>query len=201
MQLWVVVGTLGTCIACHNLASRYFYVLGRDRLLPSTLGHTRGRFGTPWHASMVQLTISVVVLAACALGDVDPYIQLGTGLFALSVLGIAGLMAVASLAVIRFFRTEQPGAIVPTLIIPALAFAGLTYIVIAVLNNYPALVGTTSGVLPKLPWVLVAAIVVALAYAGWLRSSRPDRYDGVGELGVDRTQPVVATPEPAVVGD
>jgi amino acid transporter len=197
MQIWVVFGILGTCIACTNLATRYFYVLGRDRVLPSTLSRTRGRYGAPWHATLVVLVLSFVVLVVCALAKVDPYVQLGTGLFALAVLAIAALMAIASVAVFRFFRTEERGSVLATAVMPVLAFAGLTYIVVAVLNNYGTLSGATTGLLPLLPWLLLIGGVGAFLYALWLRQARPDRYALLGEVEDPRVAEAPVSPDPA----
>lgn len=63
MSYLIITGSFACGMAFHNTASRYFYSLGRERVLPSALGRAHHRWKSPWIA-----TISMQVCSLSASG-------------------------------------------------------------------------------------------------------------------------------------
>jgi amino acid transporter len=194
VELWSVLSILAACVACHNLAARYMFVLGREGIAARALGRTRHENGAPWNASLAQVCVLVSVLAVVALTRTDPYLALGSGLIGLSVIGVVTLMAVSSVAVLVFFKTEQRGSFVTTVLLPIVSFVGLVFVIAMVLTNYGSLSGYSSGLMTWLPAAIPLAGGLTVVWVLRLRRRQPERYAAIGsqldraaELGEVRT--------------
>lgn len=80
-----ITSLLAALIAFHNAAARYFYSLGRSRVLPAVFAKA-SKVGAPMAGSLVQSTIGVCVVAVFAvagqgseLGELFPVLTLFTG--------------------------------------------------------------------------------------------------------------------------
>lgn len=176
VQVWSILAIVAACIACHNLAARYFYVLGREGILPSALGNTRGSSKVPWNASLTQLAIMLVILSVFMVIGTDPYLILGSGLLGLTVIGIVGLMAVTSLGIFWFFRKERH-QFFSCRLMPGISFAGLCLILHEVISNYGVLSGFESGPMRWVPYIAPLVAITAFSYSLYLRSARPSSYE------------------------
>jgi hypothetical protein len=97
------------------------------------------------------------------------------------------LLAATSIAVIRFFAREPQGeGAWRRLVAPALATLALLAMVWAGLANYATLLGVPAGSTEAwaLPSSFAVAAVIGVLYGIWLRSARPNIYQGIG-LGAD----------------
>src|SRR6202040_3383722 len=78
----IITGSFACGMAFHNTAARYFYSLGRERLLPSALGRPHPRWKSPYVATCVQSVIAALIVAGFGVfaGTSDPnsqaYVQL-----------------------------------------------------------------------------------------------------------------------------
>jgi amino acid transporter len=58
-----------SCLFCatglHTAVSRTLYAMGRERVLPATLGRTHRRLRTPWSAIILSLTLIAAVVLGC----------------------------------------------------------------------------------------------------------------------------------------
>ena len=57
MSYLIITGAFACGMAFHNTTARYFYSLGREKVLPSALGRTHVRYRSPHIASTTQSVI------------------------------------------------------------------------------------------------------------------------------------------------
>ncbi|MFI9449825.1 APC family permease [Amycolatopsis sp. NPDC052450] len=176
MLLLLVVSLFAALLALHNSATRYLYALGRVGVLPRLLGKTSPRNGAPRYASIVQLAFGSAVALAFRLAGLDPVADLTASMTGFGTLGILTLQLFAAVAILVYFRRTRDRRVVKTLIAPGLGAVGLGIIVTLAILNFPTLAGSSNGVVPHLPWLLLVVALAGLALAGWLRKFRPSVY-------------------------
>ncbi|MGC0419073.1 APC family permease [Embleya sp. AB8] len=182
MQVLLCTSLFAAWLALHNAGNRYLYALSRDGLLPARLLGRHGRHGSVHRASLVQSAFGVVVVAGFALAGLDPYVNMSTSMLGLGTLGIIVLQALASVAVLGFFRGRREGRW-RTVVAPVLGAAGLVSAAVLVASNFDVLTGTTNPVVGSLPWLLPAVTLGGVAFAYRLRVAHPSRYARLGGLG------------------
>lgn len=192
MLLLLVVSLFAALLALHNSATRYLYALGRVGVLPRLLGKTSPRNGAPRYASIVQLVFGSVVALAFRLAGLDPVADLTASMTGFGTLGILTLQLFAAVAILVHFRRTRDRRVVKTLIAPGLGAVGLGIIVTLAILNFPTLAGSSNGVVPHLPWLLLVVALAGLALAGWLRKFRPSVYAAL-ETDLERD----AAPKPS----
>jgi amino acid transporter len=173
--------------AYANAVARYMFALGRERVLPGALGRTEPRTGAPRNASLTQSAVGLAVIVVYALAGWDPMVRLFFWLGTTGAFGVLCLLAVTSIAVVRFFaRDPHRENAWRRLVAPTLATLALLAMVWAGLANYPTLLGVAPGSTEAwaFPAAFAVAAVVGVLYGVWLRSARPDAYRRVG-LGAD----------------
>ncbi|WP_344519789.1 APC family permease, partial [Streptomyces rectiviolaceus] len=201
MQVLLCTSLFAAWLALHNAANRYMYALSRDGLLPGGLHTTHAGHGSVHRASVVQSVFSAVVVTLFAVAGLDPYVNMSTSMLGLGTLGIILLQAVASVAVIGYFRHQREGRW-QTVVAPALGALGLITAAILVVSNFDVLTGTTDPVVTALPWLLLVVGGIGVGLATWLRSARPDRYARLGGASVPAPAPEPTAAEPtAPAGD
>ena len=110
MSILILSGSFACGMAFHNTAARYFYSLGRERVLPASLGKTHPVHRTPHVASFTQSVIAAVIVLAFAIkeGTNDPNTQ--------AYLEVYGLLALVGtiliVAALTFFPALSLGPIV-----------------------------------------------------------------------------------------
>jgi amino acid transporter len=177
---------LAAALVFHNACWRYGFALGRERVLPAALGRT-GRSGVPATASATQSAFGFLVIAVYAAAHWDPMVNLFFWLGTTGAVGILILLAVTSIAVVRYFAMSPQGEPVwRRMVAPGFASVALLAMVWLCLDNYSTLLGVRAG---SLSAKLFPALFGALAVAGiiWaliLRANRPEVYAAIG-LGAD----------------
>jgi amino acid transporter len=175
-------------LSFHNGVARYFFALGRERVLPDVLDTVGTRSGGPVAGSLLQSVLAAVVVVIFALIGGDPVLELFTWGSGVSALGVVLLMFGTSAAVVGFFRRNPgtPASAWQRIIAPVLACVLLGAVVIILVANFDSLLGTDPT--SPLRWVLPALVLVAaLGGAAWalvLRSSRPAVYAGIGNVAL-----------------
>ena len=120
--------------------ARYFFALGRARVIPSAFGRMRAN-GAPFIGSPAQTIIAATVVAIFALSDNDPVLQLFTWLTNLGAMGVILLLALASFAIVGYFsKYPHSESTWTSQIAPGLAGLGLTMVFILVLANFNLLI-------------------------------------------------------------
>lgn len=117
-QVLFVTSLFAALVSFHNAVARYFFSLGRERVLPSALAEVRAESGgAPFAGSLAQTVIAVVVTlgfaiagASSELGELyPPVLTMFTWLTNSGAMGLVLLMTVVSVAVIGFFRRSSTG--------------------------------------------------------------------------------------------
>jgi amino acid transporter len=174
-------------LSFHNGVARYLFALGREQVLPSTLSRVGTRSGGPVAGSVAQTVLALVVVMVFVIAGADPVLELFTWLSGLAAVGVILLMAGTSAAVVGFFRRHDHEASAwQRSIAPIAATVVLVALVVLLVANFDTLVGTAPG--SALRWILPALVgIAALAGAAWaayLRSSRPDVFEGIGHTAL-----------------
>jgi amino acid transporter len=157
-----------------------------------------GMFGP----TLAQSVIGLAVIVVYALAGWDPMVRLFFWLGTSGAFGVLCLLAVTSIAVIRFFARERYGENPwRRLLAPVLATLALLAMVWAGLANYATLLGVAPGSTEAwaLPASFAVAAVVGVAYGAWLRSARPNVYQGIG-FGADALAELATPGTPAAQG-
>jgi len=180
MQVLIVTSLFAGFLAFHQAASRYFYSLARDGLLPRQLAHTHPRHHSPYVASALQIAILVIVVGTLGLAGDDPYLQIAAPILGLGTLGVIILQASASASVVVFFRRRHDSRVWRTLVAPLVATAGLVATVVLVCVNFGTLAGGSSNLVKLLPWLYLLAALAGVGVAVRMRSADPRRYRELG---------------------
>lgn len=191
-NLMFLTSLFAALLAFHNIVARYFFALGRERVLPGVLARTGARSGAPVAGSLAQSALALVVILVFAVvgagsGDpLFPVLTLFTWLTNMGAFGLVLLMALTSLAVLGFLRRFTADYGVWTRIIaPGLAALGLIVLFVLIVANFNVLIGLEGD--SVLSWLLPAIVLVpgllGTVWAWWLRSERPETYRGIGAGG------------------
>lgn len=176
IQVLLVTSFFACVLSFHNVITRYQFTLATKGLLPASLAEIDERHRTPSRSSLVFTVISLAAMVAVAVIGWHPITQTYMWFSGASTLGLIALMAMTSLAVIVFFRTQEHGASVwHTVIAPGLSFLGLTAILLLVIKNFALLVGSTTTAV-VLGGLIAAIFAAGVAVAERVRRRRPDRY-------------------------
>ncbi|MFI1990241.1 amino acid permease [Actinoplanes sp. NPDC020271] len=106
-RIFFATSLFAAMLAFHHTVARYALTVAREGVLPRTLARTRD--DVPVGASIAQSGLAVVVLlifAALVLNPTTDLFFFGT---VSGGLGVLVLMAIASVAVVRFFRRDAHG--------------------------------------------------------------------------------------------
>lgn len=185
MDFLVVTGFFACAFAFHNNASRYFYSLGRDRILPGALGRTHHKYRSPHVAAGLQACIAIATVALFALAGASPLLQLGTWLPIFCTLGVLVVQMLVSLAVIMYFnRVGRRGTkdVLTTLVAPALGAIAQLVVIVLLIDNLTVLAGSDILSVKLIPLYVAVIAVAGFGYALWLRSRAPDRFEAIGML-------------------
>lgn len=145
MRLLIVTSFLATIIAFHNACTRYMFSLGRSGMLPRLLSRTHPRMSSPHSASMVLSAITFVVVIAAMVMGLDPYLELGTWLYASGVIGVVAAQALCAISVVMFFRRDRRGhSAARVTVAPLLGFVGLVGALFLMAKNFSYLSGYTN---------------------------------------------------------
>jgi amino acid transporter len=184
-QFLFMTSLFAALLAFHNAVWRYTFAISRERVLPAFLSRT-GANSIPKAASLAQSLTGLIVILLYAAGGWAPMTDLFFWLGTTGGFGILILLALTSVAVIRFFGrgpgTRQEESVWAELTAPALSAICLVVIVVMALMHYATLLGVPPG--SPAAWLLPASFafvaVLGLGWAGYLRARRPDIYGTIG---------------------
>jgi amino acid transporter len=160
-----VVALVAGALACQNGAARMVYALGRDGLLPKTLGRTLPRFGTP----VAALTFLLGFCLAMGFGFGFGFQPLPafTLLSLVVTLCALGVYAIVQVALVRYFL--RLGAFNPFWhgLVPVLAVAAIVYLFIKNISPQPAYPSNLAI------WISIGWAVVGVFVVVWLSLVKP----------------------------
>jgi amino acid transporter len=175
-------------LSFHNAVARYFFALGRERVLPSAFARVSPKTGAPVVGSFAQSLIALVVVGIFAIAGADPVLKLFTWLTNLGALGVLFLMCVTSFAVVAYFRAhpDTGAGLWRTAIAPTVSGLLMLVVVILGVTNFNVLI-TSSTDAPTdtmaivLPLIVFGAGALGMVVAAIIRSRDPERYAQIGE--------------------
>lgn len=196
LSVLLLTSLFATLVATHNSTNRLAFALGREGVLPRSLGRVHVVHQSPARASAFQSAFNATVIAIFAIAGMDPYRTLAVSMSGLGTLGLVSLQAVTAFAVVGYFRGRRDRRWWRTALAPALGGIGLTAAVVLIIAHYPSLTGVGNPVVNSLPLVLVAAAAVGAGYALWLRRAHPDVYAAIG-ADASHDEPTAGPENPA----
>ncbi|MDO5032666.1 APC family permease [Corynebacterium sp.] len=180
-----ITSLLAALVAFHNAAARYFFSLGRSRVLPRVFAGASSS-GAPVAGSVAQTVIALVVVVGFAvagrgseMGELFPVLTLFTWLTNAAAFGLVFLLAVVSIAIMVWLnRTARQRGIFVRFIAPIVAAIGLAAVFVLVMVNFPLMIGDTGpdALVWVMPGIIIASGVLGLAWAEWLKRRRPEIY-------------------------
>ena len=196
MAVFLCTSVLASMLAVHNASSRYLFALGRERILPATLGRYHPNHLSPHVGSATISVVTVAVCAAFSLGRLDPYLTLATSMVGLSSLGVILLQALAAASVVAFFVKRKEGDVWRTVVAPSVGAAGLLAALVLALTHYTTLTNTKNVAIHLVPLLLVVVAAGGVITGYWLQQNRPAIYAGIARSRMrarPRTIPHVAS--------
>lgn len=182
ISVLLISSVFAALLAFHNAAARYFYVLGREGLLPAHLGRTHDEHKSPHIGSVLQTVLGVIILAIFIVTAQDPVLGLFAWLTNLATLSVITLMAIVSFAVIAFFgrnpNLESSGF--KKLLAPLASGIVLAIIAYMVVTHFDVLTGASPALAIGLPILVPIAGIVGAIVALQLKNSGGDRFRQLG---------------------
>lgn len=185
---------MAALVAFHNAAARYFFSMGRARVLPAVLGHTGKVSGAPVAGSLTQSGLGLVMIiifaiagAGSELGPLFPVLTMFPWLTNAAGFGLVLLLCITSVAALRYFNREpERHPIFARTIAPLLAAIGLGIIAVLIMFNFDVMIDAEgfSVLVILLPGVIVGSGLVGLLWGHYLKRSRPEIYRGVREANI-----------------
>jgi len=189
LGILIITGSFACGMAFHNTAARYFYALGREKVLPSALGSTHHRYKSPHIASITQSVIAGLIVIAFAVfaGRDNPTQQAYLDLYGLmAIMGVIVILAVqalVSLAILNYFRQQHKADVHwwSTILAPIISFVGQAFVLVLLFQNL-AFIGAGLGFANWLGPIDAVIFAGGIGLALYLKSAQPDKYKTLGRL-------------------
>ncbi|MDR7304088.1 APC family permease [Haloactinomyces albus] len=177
MQLLLITSLFAALLAFHNAIARYLFALGRQGVGPAVLARAHSEHGSPHVGSAMQTGSAVLIVGVFAVAAADPVLQMFSWMSGVATLSVLLLMTLTSVAIFAFFghsRVDQRWW--HARIAPALGTAGLLFMTLLVLVNFPVLIGGSVTLAVAFISVIAAAFIAGFGIARYWRTRKPDRY-------------------------
>jgi amino acid transporter len=183
-QVLMITGSFACMCAFFNTANRYWFSMGREKILPSALGKTHPTHRSPYVAALFTTTI----VAGWSLGfylydstTLGALLKLGTYGPVLFVFGILGVQALCSFGVIWYFATKARDGWHwwKTGLAPAIGGLAQIPVMYLVVHNAGTLGGSV-WMMRNITWIILVVFVSGMALALFYRATDPTRYASIG---------------------
>jgi amino acid transporter len=193
LSWFIITGSFACGMAFHNTTARYMYSLGREGVLPRTLGRTHPKYHSPHLASTAQSVIAALILLAFALfaavdtklgaADSVGFLQVYGLMAVMGVVAILAIQALVSLAIFNYFRTHHKADHHwwTTITAPLLAAVSQAVVLYLAIKNLKFL-GSGYSYAKWLCWGDLAIFLGGLAYAFYLKSRQRAKYETIGRM-------------------
>ena len=189
LGILIITGSFACGMAFHNTACRYFYSLGREKVLPAALGRTHPKHKSPHIASITQSVIAGLIVIAFAIfaGRDNPTQQAYLDLYGLmAVMGVIVILAVqalVSVAILRYFWLHHGSEVHwwSTVLAPIISFVGQVVVLVLLFQNL-SFIGGGLGLANWLGPIDLVVFAVGIGLAFYLKSSQPEKYKTLGRL-------------------
>lgn len=169
---------LAVTINVHNAVARVIYVVGREKILPASVGKVHQKHKTPTNAIIIQSVVSIILLLAMgfSVGPSNTYGYLG----ALLTLGIIPVYMLAAIGYVRYQSKHQGVKRNPFKHIILPIVAALILLIPLIGSIYPI----PSPPYNWFPYIIVAYVIVGFFIIQRL-SREPGRLEQVGKILAD----------------
>ncbi len=184
MNTLLIISLFACILSLHNTLNRYVFALAREGVAWDIMARVHKDHGSPHVAGFAQVLIAAGIIVAFVLGRVDPYAVVFPWMSSLGVIGILAVQCMVCVAVVMYFRREHEHehSKLVTLILPIIAFFGLAGFIWLVSSNLTLLAGSNSIIVRSFPWDVLVVGLAGVGLAFWLKSSRPEKYEGLGRV-------------------
>lgn len=160
-----IVALVAGALACQNGAARMVYALGRDRLLPRSLGRTLPRFGTPVPA--LTLLLGFCLALGFGFGFGFQPLPAFTLLSLVVTLCALGVYAIVQVALVRYFLRRREFNPFWHGLVPVLAVAAIVYLFIKNISPQPPYPSNLAI------WIAMGWAAAGLLVVIWLSVAKP----------------------------
>jgi amino acid transporter len=166
VNLLLLTSLFACVLSFHNVITRYQHSMSNAGLLSRHLGRVHETHASPHVSSLLQTATALVFVAAFAVFQLDPFLQVFTWFSGVATFAIVVLMALTCLAVISYFRRKRiPGGVWKTWIAPVIGLVGLGWVTWILLDNFPLLMGDVdSHGAPRFGPLTITFLVVIAAF-------------------------------------
>jgi amino acid transporter len=185
-ELTIVTGSFACQLAFFNTATRYLFSMGREGVLPRKLGHTHPTHRSAYVASTTVSVLCGLIIAGFLLYDssaLGALFYLGTWVPMMGNMGILSIMALVSIAIIKYFATTAKDGQhwFKTWAAPIVA-AGVMGVAVFLLIKYrTTLAGGVEPPFVKRMWVPpIHVFLLGIVLAQLYKTRDRARYEGIG---------------------
>jgi amino acid transporter len=177
-------------MAFHNVTMRYFYALGREGLLPRSLGKTHPKYKSAYVASLTQTAVAILLVLAWGIGSGfafadasdTAYVRIYTMMAVQGVVWLLAIQAVCALAVMVWHRRHKhPDSWLVVVLCPIIAIVGQVFAIYLLFKNIDTLAGTI-GYVDLIGPIAILGVVIGLGYAFALKRTNRKKFDMVGRM-------------------
>lgn len=188
MPLLFASSVYAALLAFHNAVARYAYALGREGLVPETLGRTHNTHLSPHMGSISQSILAFIIVTVFVVAGLSPDGNLFPWLTQLGTLAITYLMAFSAVAIFVFFR-RHPGLepnIWKSTVAPVVSALGLITVAIYATEKFgflisdPANPDANAWLGWALPLLILIGAVVGVISATMLKGRDPQLFASMG---------------------
>jgi amino acid transporter len=155
VSIMLCTSNFACLLSLHNAATRYVHVLAKDKHLPRVLSNIHPQKNSPANASLLVTVLVAVCIAVPSSLGYDAFVFLFPVTLALGTIGLIGLQAFISLAVVAHFKKVSSRKYLKVLVSPLVALAGLSVAVYLIYENYGLLTGSESAWVNGTPLLLL----------------------------------------------
>jgi amino acid transporter len=181
MGVLFMTSIFAAVLAFHNAVARYKFVAGREGILPDVVGQTHSTFQSPHIGSIIQTVLALIVVTLFVVQGLDPVLNLFVWLTQMGTLGVLGLMALTSFAVIAFFARDARGeGPLSTKVLPLITGLVMGYLFVIIFRDFGALTGAGGFLSWGIPALVPLFGVIGFALASGLAGRDPGRFARLG---------------------
>ncbi|MBT8163587.1 MULTISPECIES: APC family permease [Arthrobacter] len=180
MVVLVVTSVFAGALSTHNSLSRYLYSLGKDGILPSSLGRAHAKHGSPAVASAAATAAAILVTVPFLFSGLDA-VAMYSSMFALGTFALLILFTLTTVAALRYFRIiRHTEGIWNTTIAPILALAGLILLVTLTSMYFSMSIGAPQWIATAEQLLLIAIVIAGILIGLRWRKTRPTVFAQIG---------------------
>ncbi|MFK4298776.1 amino acid transporter [Arthrobacter sp. GAS37] len=184
IEISAIAGIFSCLLAIHNTTVRVIFSMGRDKVLPSSLGRIHARWFSPHRAIFVQTVFTVVVGIGVGLwlgpGPTGSYGFTG----AIGTVAIVIVYILSNIALIRYFWRRADRSLVKHIIVPALGVLALAYPLYSVSDP------TQAYPYNLVPIVVLVWIALGTALYLYYRAKSPEKIAAIGAFVAEDDLPL-----------